>query len=156
MCFPDVDEMAAEFANTNGDLPTAVTADGFEATPIAGVPSPYLNLVKAMTCPIQRGYMSMTFAALNDEDQDAYIANGNLTDLALVGMLINADLDGFAAFFYMTLDGAVDGAYTYIRKILSRVSAEVPAKELVAFSKKGENRLRAVRFIEGLKSALAK
>lgn len=156
MCFNDVDELAKEFADTNGDLPTTITTDGFEATPIAGVPSPYLNLAKAMTCPIRRGYMAMTFAALNDEDQDAYIANGNLTDLALVGMLINADLDGFAAFFYMTLDGAVDGAYTYIRKILSRVSAEVPAKELVAFSKKGENRLRAVRFIEGLKSALAK
>lgn len=156
MCFPDVDEMAAEFADTNGDLPTAVTADGFEATPIAGVPSPYLNLVKAMTCPIQRGYMSMTFGALNTEDQDAYIAANDLIDLSLVAMLIDGDLDGFAEFFYMTLDGAVNGARTYIRKIRSRVQAEVPANELVAFSDKGEDRLRAVRFMEGLKQALSK
>ncbi len=137
MCFKD---------ETTNELPTTVTADGFEATQIAGEVNPHFNMVKAMTCPIARSYFADAFGGLNAADQDAFIAAGDLTDLTIVGTLIRRDFDGiFGGLLYAALDNALEGADSFDYKARQRARNEVAEADQYSFSRKASDRYNAVR-----------
>lgn len=105
----------------DGDLPTSTTVDGFEATVIAGVPNPYFNLEKAMTCSIQRAYMANAFGQLTEEDQWAFINENNLIDLAVIAMLMEHDSNSMIGMLYTMLGYADNGMYEFIRMVIVRI-----------------------------------
>lgn len=110
-------------ANSNDTLPTTTLENGFEATVVAGTPNPHLNLRKAMGCIIARSYFVKAFQALSPEDQDAYIAENGLDNLAILTVAVADDFGGF--FGMLTYAGAdsLEDAEGFIGNIGGRVTA---------------------------------
>jgi hypothetical protein len=123
-----VDQFAKEFSDTNGDLPTTTLDNGNKATVIAGTPNPHLSIRKAMGSVTARSYFVKAFVELSAEDQDAFIAEHDLKDLAILTAYVVDDFNGMGGFAYKRA-GTLDDASEFVGNIADRVIAVIGETE---------------------------